>query len=663
MAETESSDSKKAKSRKRYEIPKTATCNVCGDIAAEHLHYGGIACYSCRAFFRRTVNSNRPILECSNDLKCKIDKHTRKRCQFCRFEKCKSAGMKTSWVLTEDDKSKVAIRRPASSDNEFNLFPSSTVGSEPVRIKKEAVEVEPVFSGLGVEGVHHGVKQRRPSSPLSPPFKSPSHFHSGEHHNHYSGLSRQYQSPAYPGMFGPGPYNYPGPATSGVFTCPPGPANVNTMHVSLSTPADGLSLTIETGHGAPATGSRSHSHVFTKQEAELSPGGGGSSGQSGSWQSAFMEGGTSASTNMKSRRHHQQSRTIFRCVSGDNVERDCDSRSTVDSQMSDFSFSAGASADTQKSKHNAPEYGHVFSPCDESQDGNNDETGVTSNEHLKAQVWKLQDITFDNSLPSSGSGGGPPLSIINTFTLQETLFVEQLTSIDERVRFQVPMDVTHVKCFLDCAISGSPISQMTIMHAYQTCIKRIVRFANSLQDFVELPPDDMQKLLVNNTVSIINIKISRWLTEEVDLKTQMGLLGTGQDLYREALDSGRVTEDLNMKVSYSDIFVSPWCCDSSHEDRYETLIGEMFQLELDPTTVVLLSVMSLFFLPQESQSQLSAASSIASHQRKFSLLLQRYLLQSKGKDRTVELYAKYQESLEKLHEMAEILINKRLICW
>ena len=95
--------------------------------------------------------------------------------------------MKTSWVLTEDDKSKVAIRRPASSDNEFNLFPSSTVGSEPVRIKKEAVEVEPVFSGLGVEGVHHGVKQRRPSSPLSPPFKSPSHFHSGEHHNHYSG--------------------------------------------------------------------------------------------------------------------------------------------------------------------------------------------------------------------------------------------------------------------------------------------------------------------------------------------------------------------------------------------------------------------------------------------------------------------------------------------
>ena len=43
------------------------------------------------------------------------------------------------------------------------------------------------------------------------------------------------------------------------------------------------------------------------------------------------------------------------------------------------------------------------------------------------------------------------------------------------------MELSHGNSFLECAISGSPISQMTIMHAYQTCIKRIVRFANSLQ--------------------------------------------------------------------------------------------------------------------------------------------------------------------------------------
>ena len=121
------------------------------------------------------------------------------------------------------------------------------------------------------------------------------------------------------------------------------------------------------------------------------------------------------------------------------------------------------------------------------------------------------------------------------------------------------------------------------------------------------------------------------------------MLGTNQDLYKEAADAGRLQEDLNMKVDihsdidmnkrllycllkvdYSDIFISPWCCDSSHEDRYEALVQQMCELELDPTTVVLLSVMSLFYVSQsQASSSLAASSTIASHQRKFSLLLQR----------------------------------------
>ena len=43
------------------------------------------------------------------------------------------------------------------------------------------------------------------------------------------------------------------------------------------------------------------------------------------------------------------------------------------------------------------------------------------------------------------------------------------------------MEIEHGRAFLECALTGKKISQSTIMHAYQTCIKRIVRFANSLQ--------------------------------------------------------------------------------------------------------------------------------------------------------------------------------------
>ena len=63
----------------------------------------------------------------------------------------------------------------------------------------------------------------------------------------------------------------------------------------------------------------------------------------------------------------------------------------------------------------------------------------------------------------------------------------------------------------------------------------------------------------------------------------MGLLGTNHDLYKEAADAGRLTEDLNMKVDYSDIFISPWCCDSSHEDRYEKLISKIYSHSHSPS--------------------------------------------------------------------------------
>jgi len=715
MNSSDQADVKKKPTRKRYDIPKTASCHVCGDLAAEHLHYGGIACYSCRAFFRRTVNSNRPILECSNDQNCKINKDTRKRCQFCRFEKCKAVGMKTSWVLTEEDKSKLALRRnttsPGGRPNCENLL----------SIKKE----DPHEIGQTVSSPNPdesiAVKQRHPSSPMSSslnestlssssPYKGSSVFFPGVPdqlpNNPFfqnnprpfvpnfgmaqGGQTSQGQSFYRPPYSQAGEYNpfqnlfmkqnnEDKTQQSSLF-----PLNINKMHVSLSGSSDGVSLTIETHQGqnknqqipSPRNaaensqnkleadyinnGSRSRwnstDNDTEPKELPNSQYGGGMSpnalSPSASWKMGSME-----QMAKRQKRHHQQSRTIFRCVSSENAERDCDSRSTVASPFSDCSGSQIQQDFTSNQNANSSNmFGqqmmndtYVDQMRAEQENGEN-QHGVPPDK-VKAQVWKLSESPLMD--PS-------PLPQLNTFTLQETLFVEQLTAIDERVRYQVPMEVSHGRSFLDCSVSGNHISQITIMHAYQTCIKRIVRFANSLQDFVELPPDDMQKLLVSNTVSIINIRIARWFHPKTDLQTQISLCGTGQDLFKEAMQEGKLSEGTPLKVGYDDVFSSPWCCDSSHEDRYETLIAQIHQLDLDSTVVVLLSVMCLF--DSEQVEGLTAKSTIISHGRKFSLLLQRYLLKSIGKEKTVECFGKYREALQKLREMAEILINKRLIC-
>eukprot|EP00090_Calanus_glacialis_P001517 TRINITY_DN11088_c0_g1_i1.p1 TRINITY_DN11088_c0_g1~~TRINITY_DN11088_c0_g1_i1.p1 ORF type:complete len:725 (-),score=121.67 TRINITY_DN11088_c0_g1_i1:197-2371(-) len=710
-------DGKKKPARKRYDIPKTASCHVCGDLAAEHLHYGGIACYSCRAFFRRTVNSNRPILECSNDLNCKINKDTRKRCQFCRFEKCKAVGMKTSWVLTEEDKSKLAMRRTTSS-------PGGRPNESLINIKKE--DPHEIGQSLSAPSSEEGitVKQRHASSPMSPPVNESSPLSTSSPYKaspvFFPGVSDQQPSPNpffqnHPRPFLPNfgmpegcqtsqsqpfyrpPYNHhphhgeynpfqnlfmkqnneDKTQQSSLF-----PLNINKMHVSLSGSSDGVSLTIETHQGQnknqqnpPTRNSTETSqnkleqdfinngarNRWSTQDNENEPKDSTSSQYNAMSPNALSppswNSGTSEQIAKRQKRHHQQSRTIFRCVSSENVERDCDSRSTIASPFSDSSGSQ-LQQDFSSNQNGNPS---MFGPqllddaysLDQMRSDQEQTDGHQGGPHdkVKPQVWKLTE----NSLMDPS-----PLPQLNTFTLQETLFVEQLTAIDERVRYQVPMEVSHGRSFLDCSVSGNHISQITIMHAYQTCIKRIVRFANSLQDFVELPPDDMQKLLVSNTVSIINIRIARWFHPKTDLKTQMSLCGTGQELFKDAMQEGKLSEGTPLKVGYDDVFSSPWCCDSSHEDRYETLISQIHQLDLDSTVVVLLSVMCLF--DSEQVEDLSAKSTIISHGRKFSLLLQRYLVESIGKEKTAECFVKYREALQKLREMAEILINKRLIC-
>lgn len=67
-------------------------CPVCGDKVSGY-HYGLLTCESCKGFFKRTVQ-NKKVYTCVAERTCHIDKTQRKRCPFCRFQKCLDVGMK-----------------------------------------------------------------------------------------------------------------------------------------------------------------------------------------------------------------------------------------------------------------------------------------------------------------------------------------------------------------------------------------------------------------------------------------------------------------------------------------------------------------------------------------------------------------------------------------
>lgn len=91
------------KKKRRPKFIRIVDCHVCGDKANDHIHYGAISCYSCRAFFRRGVGASDQY-QCTYGQKCKITLKSRKQCQYCRFQKCLEIGMKPTWVMTDEEK-------------------------------------------------------------------------------------------------------------------------------------------------------------------------------------------------------------------------------------------------------------------------------------------------------------------------------------------------------------------------------------------------------------------------------------------------------------------------------------------------------------------------------------------------------------------------------
>lgn len=75
-------------------------CPVCGDKVSGY-HYGLLTCESCKGFFKRTVQ-NKKAYSCVADRSCHIDKSQRKRCPYCRFQKCLEVGMKLEGKLVAE---------------------------------------------------------------------------------------------------------------------------------------------------------------------------------------------------------------------------------------------------------------------------------------------------------------------------------------------------------------------------------------------------------------------------------------------------------------------------------------------------------------------------------------------------------------------------------
>ncbi|XP_057716827.1 nuclear receptor subfamily 5, group A, member 5 isoform X1 [Corythoichthys intestinalis] len=74
-------------------------CPVCGDKISGY-HYGLLTCESCKGFFKRSVQNDKRYT-CAEAQSCPMNVAQRKRCPFCRFQKCLAVGMKKEAVRAD----------------------------------------------------------------------------------------------------------------------------------------------------------------------------------------------------------------------------------------------------------------------------------------------------------------------------------------------------------------------------------------------------------------------------------------------------------------------------------------------------------------------------------------------------------------------------------
>jgi len=104
-AQKQNQDLKMKPHAQAHLLSPTDKCKVCNEPAAKHVHYGAMTCFSCRAFFRRSIqNKTAATYVCRRSKSCEINLKTRKNCQFCRYMRCIAVGMKPTWVLSEEER-------------------------------------------------------------------------------------------------------------------------------------------------------------------------------------------------------------------------------------------------------------------------------------------------------------------------------------------------------------------------------------------------------------------------------------------------------------------------------------------------------------------------------------------------------------------------------
>uniref|UniRef100_A0A3Q1BD51 Nuclear receptor subfamily 5, group A, member 2 n=1 Tax=Amphiprion ocellaris TaxID=80972 RepID=A0A3Q1BD51_AMPOC len=164
-----------------YDEDLDEMCPVCGDKVSGY-HYGLLTCESCKGFFKRTVQNNKRYT-CIENQSCQIDKTQRKRCPYCRFQKCLTVGMKLEAVRADRMRGgrnkfgPMYKRDRALKQQKKALIRANGLKIEAMTQVMQAVPTDLTISSA-IQNIHSAASKGLPLSHHAG-------HHAGHHHHHH----------------------------------------------------------------------------------------------------------------------------------------------------------------------------------------------------------------------------------------------------------------------------------------------------------------------------------------------------------------------------------------------------------------------------------------------------------------------------------------------
>jgi len=655
-------------------------CKVCGEPAAKHIHYGAMSCFSCRAFFRRSIqNKTANTYVCRRNKDCQINLKTRKNCQYCRYERCLGVGMKPSWVLSPDErerrfrktKEKKETKLESVVDSCDNYKPCTAAVTYNNNIKQEVVTSHhlPVkreillyaetdctqsVASHGINGspphcvTSHGSPPHCVTSHGSPPHAVTSHGSPPHcvtsHGSPTNAVTSHGISPNGVTSHGISPNGVTSHGISRNVVTSPGSLGVCGVQASppvgVSGCVEGRLYGKEIVPRPSLISTAQHQNVFvyspTSQHLAVTP-----------VTRAIM---VTSGNHLSSSPTHSQLPSRLSIASPESMTPPVFTRSVIvksqylgdppcttqhQTNLSQ-SFSQGVTPDQPAPWHTPVTTTRVSGWCG----------GMSEESEYEDSVYSRSS---DDERSIQGFLNEPEIK----FTEEEYENLRSLVrSHDERYR-SVNFGEELIKEMIMCSMFGIPISTSAAISGYRLTVERITRIANHLDCFAELPMLDQSSLLKENADLLVSLRGAIFFDSKKKGVNQV-LISMGIDDLEtiKTMFSPLMKESRMKHIDYK-IFNSIQKVESNNsvEQRYNFLQGKVAESISDDIITILLTYIILFSV---DFCTLQDSRHVEQLQEQFIRMLERYVYSKTSRKEACNSLANVLNAVTCIREMADI---------